>query len=617
MTAFDSPRAIDRGARWFAQGMSEHLLGIARRNGAPPESLAILERAVDALVAAARAGETCARFEDLAEVSTEASRRALLATGLVSDEPTAGTLPLVLDAGGRLYFARYFDYERRLAAALTTLARCAPRSAAEQRESLDRLFERNAAALDPGEPDWQKLAAALALRSRLTIVSGGPGTGKTTTLAALLACLLERDPSTRIVLAAPTGKAAARMLSALGQAAAALPETVRSLLPRESYTVHRLLGARAQSAGFRHDAAHPLALDALALDEASMIDLALATRLVEALPADARLILLGDKDQLASVEAGSVFGALCANPGLSPRCRQALEDATGIPAAAIAPSAGSSLAPLADTTIWLVRNYRFGAGSAIGRLAAALRSGDPAALEVLAENAGELRLHTPPAGPLSGALIEELLGGYADFIARLRGRQTDPAAMLEAFERYRVLAAVRRGSRGVETVGEALEQRLRRALGREAPRANPWFHGRPVLIERNDYALGLYNGDVGIATEDGRGGFEVWFAEASGGMRTVPATRLPTHETALAMTVHRAQGSEFDRVALILPEADNPVLTRELLYTAVTRARSEVSIYSAPERFAQALSRAVRRSGGLGARLEDAAQPPGTRESQA
>ncbi|GAB4438485.1 MAG: exodeoxyribonuclease V subunit alpha [Rhodocyclaceae bacterium] len=606
MNDFEPRRASDDAAQALAEGLSAELLRLARARGAPPESLAAIERAVPAIVAAAANGGTCARIDDLGCDPTAEQRAALFASTLVSDESGAGRLPLVLDAGGRLYLARYFDYERRLALALCGLARSRAQEIGTSRAALERMFARNAAAPAPGECDWQKVAAAVALRGRLTIVSGGPGTGKTTTLAALLACILERDPGARIALAAPTGKAAARMLSALNGAAEALPAGVRARLPRESHTVHRLLGARPDGAGFRHDAGHPLAFDVVALDEASMIDLALAVRLVEALFPGARLILLGDKDQLASVEAGSVFAALCANPALSAQCRVALAEATGMPAGAIVPPCGSPDEPLADTTVWLTRNYRFGAGSPIGRLAAALRSGSPGALDILEAGAPGLRMETPRAGPLSAAAIGRLLEGWSEFIARLREPHPDPAGLARAFERHRVLAAVREGTRGAETVAEAAARRLRHLLGCEPAGASPWFRGRPVLIERNDASLGLYNGDVGICLEDGRGSCEVWFPSASGGMRALPAARLPPHETALAMTVHRAQGSEFDSVALLLPESDSPVLSRELLYTAVTRARSEVSVLASRDSIGRAITRSARRSGGLSARLADA-----------
>lgn len=598
-------------ARALAQGLSECLVPIARRLGAAPESLRALEAAIHAIVLAAAAGEACARIEEFVPATQRAAfRNALHASGLVATESAPPDLPLVLDAGGRCYFARYFDYERRLARRLVQWARARPVPLEGAQPMLDRLFARNAP--EPGQCDWQRLAAAAALRNRLTIVSGGPGTGKTTTLAAILACLIEREPGVRIALAAPTGKAAARMLSALQRESESgrLPGDVRARMPRESFTIHRLLGARADSTRFRHDAAHPLPVDVLALDEASMLDLALAAKLFEALAPEARVILLGDKDQLAAIEAGSVFAALSANPGLSQPCRDALADATGMPAETIRPAGGSPLAPLADTTVWLERNYRFGASSAIGRFAAALRAGDPAALDVLDGAGGELALRPLAAGPLPATVLDQLLEGHGEFIARLRARDPDPAQLLEAFERHRVLVVLREGARGAEAIGDALSRRLCLAAGRGASRAGGWFHGRPVLVARNDYPLRLYNGDIGICLEDDGGGFGVWFPEPSGGVRRLGAARVPAHETALAMTVHRAQGSEFDTLALVLPQSDSPLLTRELLYTAATRARTGVTIYGARELIGYAIARAARHSGGLAARLAQAWEAP-------
>lgn len=603
-------------ARALAQGLSEHLARMALRLGASQESLRALDATVHAIVLAAEAGEACARIEDFVPAQrTAAFREALLASGIAGSEAAAAGFPLVLDAGGRCYLARYFDYERRLARRLAELARSPVHAAplAGAGDLLDRLFSRNVAA--PGECDWQKVAAAAALRNRLTIVSGGPGTGKTTTLTAILACLIEREPGARIALAAPTGKAAARMLSALQRESGRLPGGVRASMPRESFTIHRLLGARADSPAFRHDAAHPLPFDVLAIDEASMLDLALAVKLFEALPREARVILLGDKDQLAAIEAGSVFAALSANPGLSQPCRSQLAEATGIAAASIQPAAGSPIAPLADTTVWLARNHRFGASSAIGRYAAALRAGKRAALDVLDEAGDELALRPLAAGPLPGAILDELLEGHREFVARLRARDPDPAALLEAFDRHRVLVVLREGTRGAEAIGDALARRLCRAAGREASRAGGWFHGRPVLNTRNDYPLRLYNGDIGICLEDGRGAFAIWFHDPAGGVRRLNAARLPEHETALAMTVHRAQGSEFDTLALVLPQSDSPLLTRELLYTAATRARSGVTIYGARERIAQAIDRAARHSGGLAARLAEVCSAPPAAQS--
>ena len=291
--------------------------------------MSLARRAALELSRATAEGHVCLRLADLAarlaadapDMADLASVRSrLLASGVVGTPEAPAAMPLLLDAQDRLYLHRHFDYERRLARRLLLAAQAAPTVVdAATRERLDSLFGRDAL------PDWQKLAAALALRQRLVVISGGPGTGKTSTVVNLLACLIAQDPQLRIALAAPTGKAAARLGEALRQRAAHLPQALRDKLPAQSHTVHRLLGAH--PGGFRHHAGHPLAIDVLVVDEASMLDLALATRLLEAVPGSARLILLGDKDQLAAVESGAVFAELSADPPLSADCMQALADA--------------------------------------------------------------------------------------------------------------------------------------------------------------------------------------------------------------------------------------------------------------------------------------------------
>jgi exodeoxyribonuclease V alpha subunit len=515
---------------------------------------------------------------------------------------------LVIDAEQRVYLARYFDYEQRLARAVARLARrpVAVANPDVAAVSLVRSFAGNETILDPGEADWQKLAAALALQGSLTVISGGPGTGKTTTVAAALACLLEQDATLRVALAAPTGKAAGRMLLAVRRASEALPESVRARLPDTSHTVHRLLGARPGSVRFRHDARNPLPVDVLVVDEASMLDVALAARLCEALPPCARLILVGDKDQLAAVEAGSVFSALAANPYLSPDRISALSAATGITAAPIRPRAGCASAPMADTTIWLSRSYRFGAASAIAKLAGSIRDGsiDAEAIFDRPADAGrELNAKRLAVGPPTVEQLDDMLSNHAGFLARLRAREPDPRELLDEFERHRVLCALRHGPRGVKELGDALAGRLLALLGRTVPRGETWFAGRPVLVTRNDYNLGLSNGDVGICLPARGGGFEVWISDAAQTVRSLPASHLPPHETALAMTVHKAQGSEFETVSLVLPEGDNPVMSRELLYTAVTRARRQLVVWGDPDVMSKAVNRPAPRHSGLAARL--------------
>jgi exodeoxyribonuclease V alpha subunit len=294
----------------LAEGFARHAANWAVAQGAPAHVAAAVARAAKALSLAVSDGHVCLMLASLVTPRDEDAsmpadiagwRAALQASGIVGTPQAPGAMPLILDADDRLYLHRYFDYERRLARRLTQARHAGAREAVEApdvRARLAELFAGNAARLG-GAADWQQLAAALALRGRLTVISGGPGTGKTSTVVNLLACLLALDPGCRIALAAPTGKAAARMTDAIRQRAQHLPPELRERMPATSSTVHRLLGVT--QAGFAHDASHPLAVDALVVDEASMLDLALATQLLEAVPPAARIILLGDKDQLAAV----------------------------------------------------------------------------------------------------------------------------------------------------------------------------------------------------------------------------------------------------------------------------------------------------------------------------
>lgn len=595
-------------SRDLAEGLAEYLCQAARELGASEQSLPAVRRAVLALVAASERGQVCIRLSDELGDDAEGLRVALFGSKLVMTPGADRPLPLALDGQGRLYLYRYFDYERRLAAAIARLSasRRACALSAKARERLEVFFGGN----EQGEPDWQRLAAALALTNPFTVISGGPGTGKTTTVVAILACLLEENPELDIVLAAPTGKAAAKMQEALRGRAAGLPDTLRSRLPNQSFTLHRLLGVIPGSGKFRHDADHPLVLDVLIVDEASMLDLALATRLIEALPPGARLILLGDKDQLAAVEAGSVFGVLASNPALSPARLMAIAKATGVPGDAVRPSSGDLSKPLADTTVWLRRSFRFHEDSAIGRLAAAIREATDSAdgvLDALARKPEEAHLVDCAPGALPEAVLARLVDAYTPYIDALGEGEADPRSLLEVFDTHRVLCALREGARGAGPINAEIARRLQRRLGVEPVRGSPWFFGRPVMITGNDYVLRLFNGDIGIALPDPRAGSRVWFPDPEAGVRGLPAVRLPEHETAFASTVHKAQGSEFNHASVILPSDPSPVLSRELVYTAVTRARKTVQIYGSREVLAAAILRPTDRTAGLSDRLVELA----------
>lgn len=642
---------------WLADGLARRIEAAALRSGAPPRDAQAAGEAARQVCDALASGHVCRGLGELTAfeggpLGVQAWRASLLASGVVADGSAPGPLPphpLVLDAGDRLYLARYHAYEQRLARRLLLASR-APvthnaSALARMRERLAELFAppADSAGQQPspsgapapsctltGEPapDWQMLAAALACRSSLTVISGGPGTGKTTTVVALLACLLTEDPNCRIALAAPTGKAAARMLEALRERGARLPEALRAALPQQASTVHRLLGRRADGR-FTHDASHPLVLDVLVVDEASMLDLSLAVHLLEAVPPHARIVLLGDRHQLAAVEAGAVFAELGSDPSLSPACRESLAALTGMAAARIEPPLPTRPSPLQDAVVWFTRSYRFEAGSGIGQLARLVNEGAcDALLEVLEAARPSPASAAPPAAPGTGAgeatpavrwiepaaprsapELGELLAPYRPYLQAVREAPRDIARAAAAFARHRVLCATRTGRRGLEEVNTALQARLRHALAaQDADPTGDWYLGRPVIVRSNDYGLQLYNGDIGLALPDEAGQLMVWFAAGGGGgFRAVAPARLPAHDTCLAMTVHQSQGSEFDSVALVLPEAPSPVLTRELVYTGLTRARSHVTVHASRQVLMQAVARQASRRGGLLARLQELA----------
>ncbi|WP_095145124.1 MULTISPECIES: exodeoxyribonuclease V subunit alpha [unclassified Pseudomonas] len=543
--------------------------------------------------------------------------------------------PLVL-SGKRLYLRRYWAYERRIDSALRERLVAHEPVAADLSERLNGLF----GPVKAGAPiDWQKLACALATRGAFSIITGGPGTGKTTTVVRLLALLqapaVEAQKPLRIRLAAPTGKAAARLTESISQQVRTLQvaDNVRDKIPSDVTTVHRLLGSRPGTRHFRHHAGNPLPLDVLVVDEASMIDLEMMANLLDALPAHARLVLLGDKDQLASVEAGAVLGDLCrdAEAGwYSPQTRDWLEAVSG------EQLSGSELQedldgrhPLAQQVVMLRHSRRFGEGSGIGQLARWVNQQNAEHARQLLAARSHVDLHVLALKGEQDRALERLLldgqgdgpKGYRHYLSLLRNQRPpldaapDDACwenwardVLHAFDAFQLLCAVRKGPWGVE----GLNQRITTALlkARLIDSDQQWYEGRPVLMTRNDYGLGLMNGDIGIALklperdgqDAGRQVLRVAFArnDGQGGVRFVLPSRLNDVETVYAMTVHKSQGSEFAHTALILPDALNPVLTKELIYTGITRAKDWFSLIEPRSGvFEEAVRRKVKRLSGL------------------
>ncbi|WP_223448201.1 MULTISPECIES: exodeoxyribonuclease V subunit alpha [Pseudomonas] len=555
--------------------------------------------------------------------------------------------PLVL-SGKRLYLRRYWAYERRIDLSLRERLM-------EHESTPNDLLQRLTGLFGPARPgeviDWQKLACALATRSAFSIVTGGPGTGKTTTVVRLLALLqapaVEAGMPLRIRLAAPTGKAAARLTESISQQVRTLKVTqdIRDKIPSDVTTVHRLLGSRPGTRHFRHHAGNRLPLDVLVVDEASMIDLEMMANLLDALPAHARLVLLGDKDQLASVEAGAVLGDLCrdAEAGwYSPQTRQWLETVSGesLQASGLQEDAQGTH-PLAQQVVMLRHSRRFGEGSGIGQLARWVNQQQPEeARKLLSARSHDDVYCLALKGEQDRALERLLLDGhgegpqgYRHYLSVLRNQRPPldspledscwidwARQVLQAFDAFQLLCAVRKGPWGVEGLNQRVTEALLRA--RLIDSDQQWYEGRPVLMTRNDYGLGLMNGDIGIALKlpeqeghgTGRQVLRVAFPrnDGQGGVRFVLPSRLNDVETVYAMTVHKSQGSEFAHTALILPDALNPVLTKELIYTGITRAKDWFTlIESRAGVFEEAVKRRVKRLSGLMLELKEASEPTG------
>jgi len=507
--------------------------------------------------------------------------------------------PLVLE-GGLLYLRRYREYERRLAAGLHRIATHAP--ALDITAPLARLFQ--ALFPDASDGDAQARAAALALVRSLLLVTGGPGTGKTTTIARLLLLLVAQArghgaAAPRIALAAPTGRAADRMAESLRLAVAGLHAldgvdiALCDALPLEARTLHRLLGTIPGSAQFRHHGENPLPFDVIVVDEASMIDLPLMCKLVDAVADGARLVLLGDRDQLPSVEAGDVLAAITDAAGDSDAQPDAIAQAL-LPLIGKLAVAGADAAPLAGHRIHLRRGYRQDASLQLQPLADALREGDSERTLALLRG-GELsgvHFHEDLHDPLSGATRERLLAGWRAIAAT-----ADPAQALRDATTLRLLTALRDGPQGASGLNARIEEAL---AGSGHAR---YFHGRLLLVQENDYRQHLFNGDLGVCLRDAHGDIAAWFPDGKGGLRSLHPSTLPAHGGAFATTVHKAQGSEADVVWLLLPRQDARALSRELLYTAATRARRELHVCASEPVLRAALARHAVRVSGLQRRL--------------
>jgi exodeoxyribonuclease V alpha subunit len=585
----------------------------------------------------AQAPDTCLPAEDsgvqpatLPWPEPEAWLAAVMAaTDLVAvGEEEAAAVRAARLLGTRLYLDRYWREERGLAAALLELGAGGIRRAeiAPLTEGVARLFPN-------GRDRLQRAAAASAVLRGVSVIAGGPGTGKTTTVAGLVALLIEQTaligaPPPLIGLCAPTGKAAARLEEAVREQAEVMSveASVRDLLKElRASTIHKLLGWRPGSRSrFRHDAGNRLPHDVVIVDETSMVGLSLMVRLLEAVRSDARVVLVGDPDQLTAIAAGAVLRDIVGPSALGLRLttgtRALLERITGgplpggtptsptpIPTSATptsAPTTRGGAPAFGDGVVVLERGHRFGAE--IGAVATAIRRGDPDATLATLRGGGEAVRWLPvdaggeeDSGPALDLLREESVRAGSAIIAA--ARTGDGAAALGALGRFRLLCAHRHGPYGVSTWTREIETWLGAAVPDFVP-GEPEYAGRPLLITENDYELGLMNGDTGVVVR-GEGERLSAVFERDGELVAFAPSRLSAVETLHAMTIHKSQGSQFDTAAVLLPSPDSRILTRELLYTAVTRARRRLIVIGSAESLRAAVGRPVARATGLQERL--------------
>ncbi|HPD61538.1 MAG TPA: exodeoxyribonuclease V subunit alpha [Thermodesulfobacteriota bacterium] len=524
------------------------------------------------------------------------SWRKILEQSTVVGKPGDFT-PLILDNKSRLYLFRYWEYEKKLAEGI--------RSRVNQNvddvdlnllaEGLDRLFQKN----HDLDTDWQKVAAATSMLKKFSVISGGPGTGKTFTVVKILTLFLEqtKNKKLRIALAAPTGKGAARLQETIKNIKRFLPcsDRIKEALPNEVFTIHRLLGSIPGSPYFRYNAMNQLPVDVMVIDEVSMVPLSLMAKVHEAIPLDAWMILLGDKDQLASVEPGSVLGDICdiGKVHLFSRSHGDMLKKVKI----FIQSQGEAVPGLQDSIVHLQKSYRFEKESGITELSGAVNDGDSnRALSLLQNEHYPAITWKPLPAPkdLAFHLKDKFLSGWGKYL-----KTQDPKNAFLLFEQHRILCALREGPYGVRYLNFIVEQLLRRE--KLISPHQKWYSGRPIMVTRNDYSLGLFNGDVGIVLPDGGNSNELraFFPTSDGNMRKLALLRLPEHETVYALTIHKSQGSEFDEVLIILPDTPGPLLTRELIYTAITRAKKRVEIWGKEAVFQFAVSSRIERTSGL------------------
>lgn len=514
-------------------------------------------------------------------------REELLSSGLVGQDRDG--YPLILDSANRLYFAKLYHAEQLIAKDLLRRSQgILPIDAREMSGCIVRLFP------DSSTEDRQRLAVAMAAMKRFVVISGGPGTGKTYTVAMILALhqMLENG-KLRVELVAPTGKAAIRMQESIGAARKTMGLELAEQVPTEAKTLHRLLGYNPGTGLYRYHEANKLHLDLLVIDEASMIDVELMAALLRALPAETKLIMLGDKNQLTSVEAGSLFGDICSRdkPRWSEKFCENIREVNGW-----APSPGEE-ETFGDSIIFLKKSYRFQDDLGIAKLARLVNAGAKEQLSILSEVSFEgIEFCDPGEKDGQQWLEAKLLDGFEQCFAC-----DGPGEALRALNKFRVLCSVRESSLGVTGINQLAETLLQHHGFING--VEQWYRGRPLIIRKNHYGLHLFNGDTGVVWPDREGKLWAWFDSGAEVLHQVPLSRLPGHDTAYAITVHQSQGSEFAEILFVLPSAESRVVSRELIYTGITRAREKLLLYADSNLLAKGVEQQVIRHSGLPEKL--------------
>lgn len=495
----------------------------------------------------------------------------------------------IIESEGNLYLQRYFNYETIIIEKIKSFinAKQGTEIKKETRNLFRQLFQNKEV------PDWQAVATAAALLQPFTIITGGPGTGKTRTVANVLALLFAENPDLKVALAAPTGKAAARMAESIKSSSDKLPDNIREKFNALSpSTIHRLLGNIRNSIYFKHNRENPLPYNVIIIDESSMIDVALFAKLSEAISPESKLILLGDKNQLASVEAGSLFGDLCSLPEkLNQFGKDFLERIAPLYHSGLAPALQPI--PIANHIVELQKSYRFDDTKGIGKLSRIVINEDTAGLNAfLQERDNNVTIDFN----YEEALFEKFILGFKEYI-----EEEDIGQAILLMNKCKVLCAMREGNQGIYFTNKRIESLLEREKLIKCD--GIIYHNMPIIITKNNYELGIYNGDTGLIRKNQKGFARAWI-ETESGIKEINPSLIRFAETAYAITIHKSQGSEFEKVAVLLPEYDAPILTKELVYTAITRAKQKVLIQADKKILNLSVTRRVKRGSGLQNRFQ-------------